>query len=170
LDPPVMQQDYENPKIVYQIPAPPTSCTRTYHKFCSFMIATRYCIWWMTIIIADSILMLRGEIDSSLSHECRSTADNICRSIEYFRQLKPVGPHQVKVALAMAFGVSSAQRRQQILHEVADLLDPQPLEAWCAELQFIFDTLTGVHAVGKDDGLESFVESPSAVPYGSKQG
>ncbi|KAN0114622.1 hypothetical protein V8E51_004166 [Hyaloscypha variabilis] len=137
---PIMEQDLEGPTI---------------HTFTVPKIAWPFCLYWAMIIIANSILMLQGEAESSLLEENQSAADNICKSIEGFRRLKPLGALFAPLILSGAYGVSNMDIREKLAEEYWDLLDPlhsQPRElsgaSVGATMQLLFDTLTGSIAPG----------------------
>jgi hypothetical protein len=148
---PIMEQDLKDPTIVFESLASPTSCMPTYYTFTVPKIAWRFCLYWAMIIIANSILMLQGEAESSLLEENQSAADNICKSIEGFRRLKPLGALFAPLILSSAYGVSNVDIRENLAEEYWDLLDPlhsQPRELSGATMQLLFDTLTGSIAPG----------------------
>jgi len=104
-------------------------------------------------IIANTMLVLQGEADSSLDQENQSAAENICKSFESFRHLKPLGASAVVLILSAAYGVSDAVMREKIAEEYQDLLervDPIPGQVCGLTMQFVFDTLTGVPTTGND--------------------
>jgi hypothetical protein len=58
-------------------PASPTSCVPSYYNFPTIMVAARYTVYWSMVIIANSILLREGEVDTSLVYECQLAAENI---------------------------------------------------------------------------------------------
>jgi hypothetical protein len=138
----ILERDLENPLIVNEIPAIPSSkaCMPTYYNFSIVRVAFQYCLYWSLTIIANNILMNLDDATPSLSEECQIAADNICKSIEYFRRLRPLGSLCMHLVVSTAFGVSSSERREQLVQEIQDLL---PIKTGGFIMQYIFDMATG---------------------------
>ncbi|KAE9379533.1 hypothetical protein N431DRAFT_500082 [Stipitochalara longipes BDJ] len=148
---PIVEQDLKDRALLFESPAYMHSCMPTYYTFATMNIAFRFCLYWGMTIIANSILMLHGEKDSSWVEESQSAADNICKSIEYFRSLKPLGASSMFLILSSSYGVSNKEVREKLAEEYQDLLEevqPQPPELCGAAMQLMFDTLTGAHFIG----------------------
>jgi hypothetical protein len=62
-----LEQELEDPLLVCEKPASPTSCMPTYYDFVILKVGFRYCLYWNVAIIANTILMGLGERDASLS-------------------------------------------------------------------------------------------------------
>lgn len=139
----ILQHEFDNPSIVSEIPAPHSAFMPTNYNFCHLKVAFRYCLYWATTIIANSILTRLGDTDSSLVQECQSAADKICRSIHYFRHFKPLGVMFMTFVMPTAFGVSSNERREQIVQEIQDLFEILPIKIGRFTMQYTFDVLTG---------------------------
>ena len=152
----VMPQDLENPMLVMDCPGPSSSCASTHYNFSSLPIAAGYNIYWASVIIANSILLRQGEVDSFLVQESQFAANEICKSTNYFQRHKPLGHSTIgsKMTLSVAFGVSSAEQREHIVQGMQELFEPHPPEFWRTSLQFVFDTLTGA----RDGEIEDWVK------------
>jgi len=110
----------------------------------------RFCILWAMTILANSILMLHGEAHVSWIEESQSA--DICKSIQSFRRLKPLGASSIVIILAAAYGISDVEMREKLKGEYQILLyriNPLPREMCGATLQLVFDILTGRRTVLK---------------------
>jgi hypothetical protein len=143
-----MPQDLVHSKLGRENATSPCSCGPDYFDFTSVAIAGRFTLYWTTIVVANRILTLQGENDSSLVKESHSAADNICKSIPYYRRLKPLGTESIKVPLSAAFSISSTGKRQQIVEALQELFEPRSDDSWCTQMQLTFDVLTGTYSPG----------------------
>ena len=138
-----METDLENPLIVSESPAPYSSFMPTKYDFGNIQFVARYGTYWATTVIANTILARVGDTDPLLAQETQSAADNICKSFEYIRLLKPIGVLSAILWASMAFGVSSTERRAQIIMKLKELLEPLPVSIGASEMQNIFSVTTG---------------------------
>jgi hypothetical protein len=138
-----LENDLKNCLIVRESQTSKSSLMPTKYDFCHEKVAFRYCLFWASTIIANSILERFDDKDSCLAQDIQSAAEKICRSIEYLSRLKPVGVPSLTLQVSMAFGVSSTKRRAQLVKEMKRLFEGLPVEIGPCRMEYIFNFMTG---------------------------
>ena len=105
-------------------------------------VAFRYCLFWASTIIANTILERFDDKDSCLAQDIQSAAEKICMPMEYLSRLKPVGVPSLTFQISMGFGVSSTTRRTQIVKEMKRLFEGLPVEVGPGRMDYIFNFMT----------------------------
>ncbi|KAE9381134.1 hypothetical protein N431DRAFT_490578 [Stipitochalara longipes BDJ] len=146
----ILQQDFESPGNVVEILASTKdSIMPTWYKFSIPYVAFRYNMYWTFIIVANTMLSNLGDEDPSLDEESQIAVNHVCRSLEYWRQLKPLGSMSSQLFASVAFGVSSPERREQLFLELEDLYDMLPQTVSHNTMQAVFEIITtGSHKKG----------------------
>jgi hypothetical protein len=150
---PVLESEFRDPSVVREVPAPESAYMPTYSEFRNFATAYRYYVYWVTTIIADSILMRLGVDAPSVSGEIQNFADNICKSLKYFHGYKPLGVIGQPFPIATAYGVSSPQQKAELYSSLVDLYEFLPVKITPTTLDYSFGAWTGRINVQTDPSL-----------------
>jgi hypothetical protein len=81
--------------------------------------------------------------DALLNQETQDAADNICKPIDYMGSFQPLGTMSSTFTIPLAYGVSDAERRIQLVDAVTDLFKLLPFKIDGIALQHCFNTITG---------------------------
>jgi hypothetical protein len=121
----------------------PRHMTFTQYHFSNQKYAVRYGLFWALTIAANTILLRLGEDDNSLDTQRKEAADNICRTLEYYSQLAPLGATIYQTFAGFAFGVLSDERKEQLALDMQKLLSEAPIRTGYDILQNIFNLVSG---------------------------
>jgi hypothetical protein len=138
----ILEQELKDPSIAYETAAPPTACLPIGYEFRDERIAWRYCLYWSGIIFANNILILVGDEDASLSQETQISAENICKSLEYYRRLKSKDMCGHPFVISAAYGVSSKERRIKLDIVMEDFFSDLPMKIGPQTMEYCFNLLT----------------------------
>lgn len=138
-----LQSDLQNTSVVFEKTARNLKLSYTMYEFCDQMIALRYTLYCASIIIANTILVQLGVQDGLLNQEIQDAAENICKSVDYVGSFQPLGTMSSTFAISLAFGVSEAERRRQLVDAITDLFKLLPFKIGAIALQHCFNMIPG---------------------------
>jgi hypothetical protein len=138
-----LQSDLQNTSVVFEKTTRNLKLSYTMYEFCNQMIALRYTLYWASIIIANTMLVQLGVQDVLLNQETQDAAENICKSIDYMGSFQPLGTMSSTFTIPLAYGVSDAERRIQLVDAITDLFKLLPFKIGAIALQHCFNMITG---------------------------
>ena len=81
-------------------------------------------MYWRLLIIINHILLRMGVEEQNLVFESRAAAENICKSVEYGLQWKPIGSVFVLFNLPVAYSFCDSGRLEWMMDVVNEVAEP----------------------------------------------